>query len=460
MKARPNGAQARAALRHRHRAQRPRCLQPRKSHSAAMQVVPFSDLEALAPHASHWDRLAMGNPFRSWVWSSTWWRHYGAAGNPKARLCVLGVRNEQGRWIGLAPWYIERSALWGRLLKFLGSGEVCSEYLGLLAEAGQEEAVADAVADWLVAAREPADRWDMAEWRSVDAEDAATRLLVEVLRRRKLAVHCRPGPSCWRIALPATWSDFLGTLSPSRRKKIARAENLFLNSGRTRVHVTHTAEDLAVAQEVLIELHRRRRESLGERGCFHSSRCASFHREVMRHLLAQDRLLLYWLSLDGRPVAAEYTMRGGGVLYAYQAGMDPESLALSPGHLSLMIGIRHAISEGYWAFDFLRGDEPYKSHWRASPRPVLEFRVAAPRPLGRLRLVAWRAGSQVKRRFKALLRPGGETPFAAAEPVPTAVTTVQAEPSRTPPAATLWQPNDADWQPIRDQCSEEEAVLQ
>jgi CelD/BcsL family acetyltransferase involved in cellulose biosynthesis len=382
-----------------------------------MRVVRFSDLEELAPYASDWDRLAAGNPFRSWAWASTWWRHYGAAGNNGgSRLCVLGVKDGKGRLTGIAPWSVEPSGIWGGVLRFLGSGEVCSEYLGVLAEAGREEVIAGALADWLAGASAPADRWDMAELTSVDAEDFTTRLLIRALHRRNLMVHCRPGPSCWRIELPRTLQDYFVVLSRSRRRKIYRAEKQWLNTGRAQVHVARTAEDLARAQDVLIDLHRRRHESLGKQGCFDAGRCTAFHREVMRQLLAQNRLLLYWVSIDGRPVAAEYMLRGGGVVYAYQAGMAPESLAMAPGQLSLLIGIRHAIGEGYSAFDFLRGDEPYKAHWRAAPRPVLEFRFAAPRRTSRARLGLWLAGSRVKEEFKAMLRPGARVGQAASLP--------------------------------------------
>jgi hypothetical protein len=34
--------------------------------------------------------------------------------------------------------------------------------------------------------------------------------------------------------------------------------------------------------------------------------------------------------------------------------------------------------------DFLRGDEPYKGHFRAAARPSLALRIAANRPLARL----------------------------------------------------------------------------
>jgi hypothetical protein len=35
--------------------------------------------------------------------------------------------------------------------------------------------------------------------------------------------------------------------------------------------------------------------------------------------------------------------------------------------------------------DFLRGDEPYKAHWRAEPRATYDYRVVPNRRLARLR---------------------------------------------------------------------------
>jgi len=117
-------------------------------------------------------RLAAGNPFRGWAWTSTWWRHYGdrpsgssPAGlptsddgrvhrlfisqwRPRAQascpwypashlgrfprgLYVLAVFDDAGRLAGLAPWHVDCSHF-GAACSASGSGEVCSEYLGIL----------------------------------------------------------------------------------------------------------------------------------------------------------------------------------------------------------------------------------------------------------------------------------------------------------------------------------------
>jgi len=96
-----------------------------------------------------------------------------------------------------------------------------------------------------------------------------------------------------------------------------------------------------------------------------------------------------WLELDGVPAAAEYHMADGGATYAYQGGVDPDRLADEPGRLSTILCLRAAIEEGHQRVDFLRGDEPYKAHWRATPRATYDCRVIPNRRLARLRGRVW-----------------------------------------------------------------------
>jgi CelD/BcsL family acetyltransferase involved in cellulose biosynthesis len=147
--------------------------------------------------------------------------------------------------------------------------------------------------------------------------------------------------------------------------------------------------------DVLIGLHQRRWRHRGWPGCFASERFLKFHREVALRLLAFDALLMSWLEVDGRPVAAEYHLAGDHIVYAYQSGIAHDALDFQPGHLSHLATIRRAIERGDRAFDFLRGDEPYKSHWRAVPRATLEARIVPPRIGPQIRQGIWAAGSAV-----------------------------------------------------------------
>ena len=71
-------------------------------------------------------------------------------------------------------------------------------------------------------------------------------------------------------------------------------------------------------------------------------------------------------------------------------------MADEPGHLITAATVKRAIEQGGRAVDFLRGDEPYKPHFRAIARPLLALRVVPNRTMPRLRNRLWLAGRSVK----------------------------------------------------------------
>jgi CelD/BcsL family acetyltransferase involved in cellulose biosynthesis len=377
-----------------------------------MRVLCFRTLEELAPYAGEWDRLSGGVPLRGWTWLSTWWRHYGhddERQHPRMQLFVPCVFDDRNTLVGLAPWYFEGSASHGRVLRMLGSGEVCSDYLSVLCQPGMEEPVTGALADRLTddagGQRRHVPCWDLLEMTGIDAEDRVVGRLLDQLSGRGITVHRRPGMNCWRTDLPTSWDAYLATVSKNRRRQIHRTQRDYITNGRAALHVVERSDELPAALDLLIDLHQRRQQALGNPGCFASPRFTAFNREVVPALFRRGQLQLYRLDVDGRPVATEYVLSGDGILYAYQAGVDPAALEHEPGKLINLLMIRRAIEQGYRSFDFLRGDEPYKAHFAAAARPSIEVRVVADRAAARLRHSFWLAKYNVKRWLKRRLKP-------------------------------------------------------
>ena len=125
------------------------------------------------------------------------------------------------------------------------------------------------------------------------------------------------------------------------------------------------------------------------------------------------KLRLSWLELDDAPIAIEYSFTGGDTVYYYQGGFDPGVSQLGPGWLMSALSLRAAIAEGYRYFDFLRGDEPYKASWNATPRPLVERRVAGRRPR---RACDTRRGKQARRFGVGPPSVGRSSPGAAPPP--------------------------------------------
>ncbi len=378
-----------------------------------IEVSRVASLSELAELRDPWNRLAGDVPFRRWEWVTTWWEHYGDAGE----LFVLCVRDEQGRLLGAAPWYLEHSGLKGRVVQFLGSGEICSDHQTLLCRDEDREQVVRAVAQWLGDVQPTfgqrvfgggANQWDLLLLDGVDADDRAVRQLVGQLEQQRCSVYEEPGPGAWRLTLPDDWDAYLAMLSKSHRKQVRRCQRRVLEAGRAVLHTVRRADDLSHAFDTLVELHQRRWEACGEKGCFASPRFMAFHREIAQKLLEQGMLRLHWLELDGRPAAAEYHFAAGDTVYAYQSGVEPDLRDEEPGRFAAVATLEQAIDDGYRHVDFLRGDEPYKAHWRAEPQPTAVIRVVARNATAQFRDGVWRAARSVKRRLSD--EPADETP--------------------------------------------------
>ena len=70
-------------------------------------------------------------------------------GLASTRLMVLGVLDTSGRLAGIAPWYLQRSTAKGWVLRWLGSGEVCSDYASILCMPEDADRVTEAIAAYL-----------------------------------------------------------------------------------------------------------------------------------------------------------------------------------------------------------------------------------------------------------------------------------------------------------------------
>jgi CelD/BcsL family acetyltransferase involved in cellulose biosynthesis len=359
--------------------------------SSDLFVTRVTDLPSLADGAAEWNRLAGDVPFRRWEWVESWWRNYGRSG---ASPYVLTVRNADGRLVGILPCYISNNPLTGRLLRLMGSGEICSDYLSILAEPEYEREAGETIGRWL--SKSAVREWDVAEFDGVDERDPAMNALTDWLRIHGHRVYRRSRVNGWRLQLPGTWEEYLAKVSKGRRVRIRQIVKRQFETGRAVGRVAQTAAEYERGWQIFCELHQRRRISLGETGCFVSDRFAQFHAEVSRRFFDAGRLRLHWVELEGVPVAVDYAFLGDETVYCYQSGLHPDYLEEQPGWLDWTDSIRRAIEQGYRGFDFMRGDEPYKSIWRAEPTPLLEIRIVGRHASALIRDQLWNAGKSAK----------------------------------------------------------------
>lgn len=372
-----------------------------------MRVTRLDSLDACREIATVWDFMAQGIPFRRTAWLHNWWRSF--QGNDA--LYVLQVTDEQGAVVGIAPWFLEHSLRHGCVVRPLGSGMACSDYLGILATDEHREQVAHALAEWLTAAAAGdlggANRWDLLDLISWDARDPMLISFMEHLEAAGSDVFRRPAMSCWAIPLPETWEEYLKQLGKSHRKSVRRINNRWLRSGDATVRIVDTAKDYEPALKILIDLHQVRHTSLGRPGCFASEAFSRFIGWATRQLLREELLQICWVEMEGRPLAVEYNLLSEEGMFNYLGGISTEGLEVGPGNILKIALLQTAIEQKKRFFDFLRGDEQYKFRWGVRERSCVDVRVVPSRHLAQLRHQVWLAGDTLKQWIRGGLQLAG-----------------------------------------------------
>lgn len=338
-----------------------------------------------------WNELAGENPFQRYEWCEAWWRHYR---NNRSKLFLLTVVDEAGQWLGVAPWYCEHSPVWGDGVRALGSGDVCGDFLTILCRDADRERVVSAMAEWLL--NDGQHDWDALDLDGIADHELALHELAEHLQRYDCGARWHSTMHTWRADLSAGWEAYVQGLSKSRRERVRSIWRQKFASGRVEYHLAETPEQYDYAWAQLRRLHQARRQSLGQSGCFASPQFTAFHDELSRRWLDEGRLRLLWVTLDEQCVAAEYAVIGGSTVFMYQSGIDPRVIDDRPGWLNTMSSLKLATDQGYQAYDFLRGDEPYKASWKGVPCRQWQLRVVNRRAASRWRDRLWNAAQRAK----------------------------------------------------------------
>jgi CelD/BcsL family acetyltransferase involved in cellulose biosynthesis len=342
-------------------------------------------------HLEDWDAVLAGSArpsvFLTRDWVTSWWAAFGRDAEP----WLLRVAGPTGGPVGLAPLYLGRAPGTARLpirrLGIMGDQSVGSEYLGLIARAGQERAVGQAVADHLAA---ESVRWDVADLSGLVEGDPAAGALEAPLRARAGRSRAQR-QACSAIPLPDSFESYLACVGSKFRQTYRQRANKLHRTSAVRYLLTASEADLRPHLEALFRMHQAHWTALGLPGSFGDPRMRRFYLDVSRRLLESGRLRFWQLEVDGVIRASQFGFAYDGVLHSLQESYDTGFRAPGIGGLGVVLrahAIQAAIEEGLRSYDFLGGTEEFKRRWGTSIHHVRHVRLAAPGPRGRL---AWMA---------------------------------------------------------------------
>ena len=319
----------------------------------------LTDTAQLLALADEWSGLYQrcpgATPFQRPEWVISWAEIF----SPRnIRLIEVRCGSEL---VGLAPLLIYPRAE-ERVLAFMAGG--VSDYLDLLVDPQHERDVLLAI---LGAIQE------LDGWTALDLTDLPAS---SFLRRTGLAHLATPHDQCSTLRLPATRQELLQQLSKRQRGNVRQAHSRIQKAGGALLELAKP-ETLTEFLEDLFQLHGIRWARSGQPGVLADEKVKAFHRKSAPELLARGILRLYRLRVKNQTVAVLYALFGGGTVYCYLQGYDPDFAALSSGTYLMFAVMEDAIVAGMRKFDLLRGEEAYKRHWRAQAERT--YRIQLPR---------------------------------------------------------------------------------
>ncbi len=304
-----------------------------------LQVEFHSDF---APLRNEWDALAQRteNIFATWEWSSIWWRHMGE----ERPLFIVTFRRSDGALVAIVPLFLA-SRRPVRVLRFVGHGP--GDELGPICVDHHRPAIAEALRGALGSIRP---RWDVLVADNLPA-DSAWGSIGGVAR-----INSIPNPVIEFDGIG--WDEFFKSRGSKFRQQVRRNTRRLADDHELTYRLADDSTLINADLDTLFTLHQARWRDESS-GVFAGVEGA-FQREFARAMLDRGCLRLWFLELDGEPVAARLGFRFGQVECGYQSGRDRSWDKYGIGFLLQAHVVRRAIEDEMKEYRLLRGGESYK----------------------------------------------------------------------------------------------------
>ncbi len=341
-----------------------------------------TDLHLLQAEWEDLESRSAPTVFLSWQWLGHWLEVY----QPDVR--VLKV-TENGRLIGLGMIVVSSERRHGllrsRCLRLHQTGsrvldQIWIEYNGFLSEHGRDRDVSAACLNYLVAQKE---EWDEFVVGAIDADEADF-----YAETTGLFKHVRWEAPCYGVDLDQlrrNGKHYLDTLSRNTRYQINRAHRLYEDRGPVALVRPDSVEEALAVFDSIGPRHLERWGSGPDQSGYANPDFVRFHRSLIRSQWPEGGVDLVSLRAGDDVIASFYNLLHNQVVYFYLGGMMTETdNKLKPGLLGHSLCIEDYRQHGFHYYDFMGGEERYKSNLGERHRHLVQ--VALQRPRFKLKL--------------------------------------------------------------------------
>ncbi len=289
-------------------------------------------------------------------WMETWLRVFGAGMATRIRTVKEG-----DSIIGIAPLMVrDNTAL------LIGDTDVC-DYLDFIVTPGREKEFFEIVLDDLK--KSGIKRLDL---KHVRPDSNVLTVLAPLAQGRGLAVETTKDNVSFEMELPASFEEYLESLSTKQRHEVRRKLRRLNEEGNIEYRFVNEGAAVRTNMDTFFKMFV---ESRRDKADFMTEKMASYFRLLADAMARAGLLRLGVLELDGKPLAEIMCFDYQDCIYLYNSGYDPAYVSLSAGLLSKVLAIKDSIEKGRKKFDFLKGAETYKSHLGGREVPLFRCQI-------------------------------------------------------------------------------------
>jgi CelD/BcsL family acetyltransferase involved in cellulose biosynthesis len=251
-----------------------------------------------------------------------------------------------------------------------GDGDICSQILDFIIPKGFESLLTPLLASSIERLRL---RWDMVRLDGIPESSPNLPYILEAMRASGHGTCVVNRHISRFIKAPKSWADFEMTRSGSWRSKMRRKWKAMEQTHGGRALVGGRDAEVDDVMRDLFRLHSNRfPQGVSE---FLLPHVKHFQHKLARRWVPAGRMLLPFLTINGKAVAVMQGFVEDETFYQYQMGWDPAFANISIGNMVMAWCLRNAIERGVSLYDTLPGEFEYKDRWCPETRHFVDLEV-------------------------------------------------------------------------------------
>ena len=327
-----------------------------------VQVVETASASAFMALEREWNALAEASgtgPFSRHECIGAWIDSFASA----AKLVILTAWDDGGRLVAALPLLAERGLICGLpARRLVATANTHSCRFDMLAE--DPRAAGRAFLAHLLA--RPG--WEVLRITDVPEGGNAWEVYRAAVERG-LPVGSWGSQGSPYLSFPPSYTELLAGKSALFRANLRRRRRQLERLGNLSVERVTTDAQLGERLEEGFALEESGWKGRAGTAIAQGSRTKAFYTAVAFAAARHGYLSLFFLRLDGRPIAFHYGLAYGGVYYVPKLAYDEGLEGCSPGLVLLEEAVKDGIARGLQGYDFLGAEAEWKNKWSSEVHP-------------------------------------------------------------------------------------------